>query len=179
MGKQEDFEDAVFEFFAQSEFLDDDNAARLVITRQGQEIEVGAVFPIVYCEVNFIVCPRLDVNDIFIAVTDGPENDVVLLLERLTEFVKEDDLDWGTAIRLPIEYFNQFGIYGLYFNRLSYKELFEQFDDYFDYHGKQYNLKTVTFLSEKETDCFFDCEYRFYDMVESKDPVKFSQLDDS
>lgn len=176
MTEQENFSDTLFDFFLQAEVLDEENAESLVILRDGEQIEVGFSIPVSLTDIKLIVCPRVEVNDIFLALTDGPENDIVLLLERLSEEALNSSIEWASVTEISIDYFNAFGIHGLYFSKLKFVDLFEDFDDFFDYREDKYKIKTVLFLSEKETKCFFESEDKFYDLVGNKDPVQFSQL---
>lgn len=176
MTNQEKFSNAVFKFLTQVEVLDKDNAEDLYVTEDGKQTELGFCIPVYDSDVNLVVCPDINTKDIFLSLSDGPIDDIAFILEGLIEQAKTERHHWHAVTKAEINELNADGIYGFFYNKLRFVDLFESIDDQFEYGGKTYNVKAVMYLSKKETECYFEDEDNFYEMVKSKDPLKFSQL---
>ncbi|ABV88689.1 hypothetical protein [Shewanella pealeana] len=136
--------------------------------------ETALAFPITHSDAHLVFTIANDRNIFLATLTDGDIDDVVSILLDLNE--ADFKAEWGKAVTTSYESLNRKNIYGLFFSRVRYYELFHSIKDSFRFLGKEYTIKAVIFLSKKEIETYINSEDEFYELIGEKDMVKFEQV---
>jgi hypothetical protein len=175
MNIPKNFEDSVADFISAIPVVDENDMFFLSKEHNGDEVDFAAFAPIKFTDLHIVFTTTDNKEDIYVTVTDGPVDDIATILDALQVGFQDSRTDWGDVLALKNTFLQNNGVYGLFFSRVRFYELFDDTRDTLNFGSQEYNVKAVVFLSQKETDLFDQSEDDFYDIFDNKDVVKFNQ----
>ena len=172
------FGDAVSDFLAGMALVEENELFYLARECNGEVEKFALAAQLEFTDLHIIVPTVNNGKDIYVTVTDGPVEDIAIILDVLQAGILEDvKTDRGDVLELNNSFLQGHGVFGMFFSRVKYYELFDDVSDTFSFEEQEYLVKAVVFLSKQETELFDKSIDEFYDIFDNKDVVQFSQLE--